>query len=175
MAEYRRSAHAVFDLKYHLVWITKYRYKVLRGRVAERTRDLIRQSCEAREVVIIRGAVSPDHIHMLVSAPAHLANVKDGTIHQGAFIAKVAGGISGTAQEVLGAAHVGARVLLRDRWARLMRRLSKRISKTRSGTKTIKGSKLQRPPSLKPAVSRDSLQAASAAPPTFSRTRFYRL
>jgi putative transposase len=76
MAEYRRSAHAVFDLKYHLVWITKYRYKVLRGRVAERTRDLIRQSCEAREVVIIRGAVSPDHIHMLVSAPAHLAPSK---------------------------------------------------------------------------------------------------
>ena len=66
MAEYRRSAHAVFDLKYHLVWITKYRYKVLRGRVAERTRDLIRQSCEARELVIIRGAVSPDHIHRLV-------------------------------------------------------------------------------------------------------------
>jgi len=76
MAEYRRSAHAVFDLKYHLVWITKYRLKVLRGRVAERARDLIRQSCEAREVVIIRGAVSPDHIHMLVSAPSHLAPAK---------------------------------------------------------------------------------------------------
>ena len=54
MAEYRRSAHAVFDLKYHVVWITKYRYKILRGRVAERARDLIRQSCEAREVVIMR-------------------------------------------------------------------------------------------------------------------------
>ena len=76
MAEYRRSAHAVFDLKYHLVWITKYRFKVLRGRVAERARDLIRQCCEAREVVIIRGAVSPDHIHMLVSAPSHLAPAK---------------------------------------------------------------------------------------------------
>ena len=32
MAEYRHSAHAVFDLKYHLVWCTKYRYKILRGR-----------------------------------------------------------------------------------------------------------------------------------------------
>ncbi|MBM3758415.1 MAG: IS200/IS605 family transposase, partial [Acidobacteria bacterium] len=51
MAEYRRSADAVFDLKYHVVWITKYRYKVLRGRIAERARDLIRQVCEAREVV----------------------------------------------------------------------------------------------------------------------------
>ncbi len=76
MAEYRRSAHAVFDVKYHVVWITKYRYKILRGRIAERARDLIRQSCEARDVVIIRGAVSPDHIHMLLSAPPQLAPSK---------------------------------------------------------------------------------------------------
>ena len=76
MAEYRRSAHAVFDIKYHVVWITKYRYKVLRGRVAERARDLVRQICEAPDVVIMRGAVSPDHVHMLLSAPAHLAPAK---------------------------------------------------------------------------------------------------
>ena len=54
----------------NVVWITKYRYKVLNGRVAERTRDLIRKICERRDVVIVRGAVSPDHIHMLLSAPA---------------------------------------------------------------------------------------------------------
>ncbi len=76
MVEYRRGAHAVFDIKYHVVWVTKYRYKILRGRVAERARDLVRQICEAREVVIVRGAVSPDHIHMLVSSPAHLAPAK---------------------------------------------------------------------------------------------------
>ena len=76
MAEYRHSAHAVYDIKYHIIWITKYRYKVLRGRIAERARDLIRQICEAREVVVIRGAVSPDHIHMLVSAPPQLAPSK---------------------------------------------------------------------------------------------------
>ena len=76
MAEYRHSAHATYDLKYHVIWITKYRYKILRGRVAERARDLIRQVCGAREVVIIRGAVSPDHIHMLLSAPPHLAPMK---------------------------------------------------------------------------------------------------
>ena len=35
MAEYRHSAHAVFDLNYHLIWCPKYRYKILRGRVAE--------------------------------------------------------------------------------------------------------------------------------------------
>ena len=76
MAEYRRSAHAVFDLKYLVVWITKYRYKVLTGRIAERTRDLIRQICESRDVAIVRGAVSPDHVHMLLSAPADLSPAK---------------------------------------------------------------------------------------------------
>ena len=74
--EYRTSGHAIFDLKYHVVWITKYRYKILRGRVAERARDLIRQSCEARGVTIVRGAISPDHMHMLLPAPAQLAPAK---------------------------------------------------------------------------------------------------
>ena len=57
MVEYRTSGHAIFDLKYHVVLITKYRYKILRGRVAERARGLIRQSCEARGVTIERGAI----------------------------------------------------------------------------------------------------------------------
>jgi putative transposase len=76
MAEYGQNAHATFDLKYHVIWITKYRYKILRGRIAERARDLIGQICQAREVVIMRGAVSPDHIHMLLSAPPQLAPAK---------------------------------------------------------------------------------------------------
>jgi len=76
MGEYRHSAHATFDLKYHVIWITKYRYKILRGRVAERARDLIREVCQTRDVVIIRGAISPDHIHMLLSAAPHLAPAK---------------------------------------------------------------------------------------------------
>ena len=59
VVEYRTSAHAVFDIKYHFVWITKYRYKILRGRVAERARDLLRQICQAREVVII-GQAGPN-------------------------------------------------------------------------------------------------------------------
>jgi len=49
---------------------------VLRGAVAERARELIRQTCEMREVQIVRGAVSADHVPMLVSAPPHLAPAK---------------------------------------------------------------------------------------------------
>jgi putative transposase len=76
VVEYRHSAHAVTDLKYHVIWVTKYRYKILRGDIAERARELLRQICVAREVTIIRGAVSPDHIHMLVAAPPQLSPSK---------------------------------------------------------------------------------------------------
>ena len=66
----------MYDIKYHVIWVTKYRYKVMRGRVAERARELIRQICQARDVVIVRGAISPDHVHMLLSVPPNLAPAK---------------------------------------------------------------------------------------------------
>jgi putative transposase len=46
MQHYRKSSHTTYDLKYHLVWITKYRKKVLIGPVAERIRALIREICK---------------------------------------------------------------------------------------------------------------------------------
>ena len=76
MAEYQSSGHARYDIKYHFVWITKYRHKVLRGEVAERARELIRQRCQMREVQIVRGAVSVDHVHMLVAARPQLSPAK---------------------------------------------------------------------------------------------------
>ena len=76
MAEYHHRGHSVCDLKYHLIWVTKYRFAVLKGDVAIRCRDLIREICQAREVSVVRGAVSPDHVHLLVSAPPILAPAK---------------------------------------------------------------------------------------------------
>lgn len=71
--EYREGAHTVFDLKYHVVWVTKYRYHVLKGDIAVRARDLIRQVCMARDIKIIKGHVSRDHVHLLVSCPPRLS------------------------------------------------------------------------------------------------------
>jgi len=70
---YRKSAHSVYDLKYHLVWVTKYRYKVLKGGIGIRTREIIRQICSQLDVQIVTGHVSVDHVHLLVSAPPRLA------------------------------------------------------------------------------------------------------
>jgi putative transposase len=73
MEHYRRSSHTVFDIKYHLVWITKYRKPVLRGPVGERVRDLIREIRRARDVEILKGHVSADHVHIFVSVAAHMS------------------------------------------------------------------------------------------------------
>ena len=54
-------------------WITKYRKPVLRGEVAKRLRELIRQTCASLDVVIESGHVAADHIHLLVSVPPNLA------------------------------------------------------------------------------------------------------
>ena len=63
MQNYRTASHSVYDLKYHPVWITKYRKKVLYGQVAERLRDLLREICKTKDVEIIKGSLARDHIH----------------------------------------------------------------------------------------------------------------
>jgi putative transposase len=76
MAEYRKGSHSTYDIKYHLIWVTKYRYKVLEGKIAQRLRELIRQGCEARGMTIIQGSISKDHVHMLISCPPDLSPSK---------------------------------------------------------------------------------------------------
>jgi len=71
--KYRYGSHTVYDIEYHFVWVTKYRYKVLVGDVGLRVRELVRQTCEAFEIQILKGAVSKDHVHILVSSPPHIA------------------------------------------------------------------------------------------------------
>ena len=70
---YRKTSHSVYDLKYHLVWITKYRKPVLRGEIAKRLRELVRETCATLDVYMIQGHVSSDHVHLLVSVPPTLS------------------------------------------------------------------------------------------------------
>jgi putative transposase len=76
MPEYRKGAHSVYDIQYHFVWVTKYRYQVLKGEVARRARELIRQSCMSRDIQILQGHISGDHVHILVSSPPSLSPSK---------------------------------------------------------------------------------------------------
>ena len=73
MRDYRKTSHSRYDLKVHLIWVTKYRYSVLVDRVKERIRELLRQICDANDIQIIRGHVGKDHVHMYISYPPHLS------------------------------------------------------------------------------------------------------
>jgi putative transposase len=74
--KYRYGSHTIYNIEYHFVWVTKYRYKVLMGEIGVRVRDLVRQSCEAFEIKILKGVVSKDRIHILVSALPNTAPVR---------------------------------------------------------------------------------------------------
>ncbi len=73
MKSYSKGSHSIYHHRYHLVWITKYRYRVLRGELQRRVRTIIAQVAEEMGVKIINGVVSSDHIHLFVSIPPHLA------------------------------------------------------------------------------------------------------
>ncbi|GFO73513.1 putative transposase [Bathymodiolus japonicus methanotrophic gill symbiont] len=69
MNEQRRSGHTVTRFTAHLVWVTKYRYPVLKGDIKKRCRELIIQVCDAEDVQILKGVVSKDHVHMHIEYP----------------------------------------------------------------------------------------------------------
>jgi putative transposase len=60
-------------MKVHLVWVTKYRKPILKGDIQIRCRNLIRQTCDANDIKILKGVVSPDHIHLHLSYPTKLS------------------------------------------------------------------------------------------------------
>ena len=74
--EYRYGSHTVFNIEYHFVGVTKYRYKVLTEDVGLRVRELIRQSCEAFEIQIMKGVVSA----------AHNGPKRDNASHKGTYL-----------------------------------------------------------------------------------------
>jgi putative transposase len=72
MAEYNRGSHTVYDIKYHIVWITKYRYEILTKQIGE----LLIQGCESRGITIVEGSAGKEHARMLLSCPTHIAPAK---------------------------------------------------------------------------------------------------
>jgi putative transposase len=65
----RHGNHTVTRLTVHLVWITKYRYHVLKGEIQKRCRELLIQVCDSEDVRILKGVVSKDHVHMHIEYP----------------------------------------------------------------------------------------------------------
>lgn len=68
---YWSGGHTKHRLLYHLVFVPKYRVRVLDGKVAERLRALFEQACEVNEWRIDELAVQPDHLHLMIQVYPH--------------------------------------------------------------------------------------------------------
>ena len=69
----QKGAHTQYDVQIHVVWITKYRKKILTYKIAYRLKELLMQGCSAKGITIIRGNIQPEHVHLLLSIPPTLS------------------------------------------------------------------------------------------------------
>lgn len=69
MSRYAHSAHTTHRLKYHLVWIPKYRKRVLIGPLSRRLYDLLKECSAVNDWPIDELNVQKDHVHMLIQLP----------------------------------------------------------------------------------------------------------
>ena len=59
-----------------MVWITKYRRKVFKGKLEERLKVILLQICEQNNIIILKGKIMEDHVHMMISCPPSIAPSK---------------------------------------------------------------------------------------------------
>ena len=73
MKDYKHGSHTIWDCKYDIVWVTKYRYSVLGGNVGLRCRELLREIARSKDMTIYAGSINRDHVHLLIGIPPQLS------------------------------------------------------------------------------------------------------
>lgn len=73
MPKYRKLSHAIYCCEYHIVWVPKYRFRILSGAVKELLDEWIRQISEWKGVEILELTICTDHIHLVASIPPKLS------------------------------------------------------------------------------------------------------
>jgi len=66
-------SHAVWDCKYHIIWIPKYRRKVLYGELRKHLGEMFRGLARQKESMVLEGHLMADHVHMFISIPPKYA------------------------------------------------------------------------------------------------------
>lgn len=69
MSKYKKLSHVIYKCDYHIVWVTKYRLRILTGTIRDLVDSDIRMLCEWKKSEIIELNVQDDHIHLVVSVP----------------------------------------------------------------------------------------------------------
>lgn len=73
MAKYRKQSHVVYHCNYHIVWVSKYRFRIMEGVVKELLEQDVCLISEWKNVQIEEMNIQKDHIHLVVSIPPKLS------------------------------------------------------------------------------------------------------
>jgi len=71
--KYRKLTHVVYQCTYHVVWVPKYRFRILKGGVKDLLEEDIRMLCSWKEVEVLELSVQEDHVHLVCSIPPKVA------------------------------------------------------------------------------------------------------
>ena len=69
MSRFRKLSHAIWHCQYHMVWVPKYRYRVLQGAVGEEVRHSLQGFCGQAGGEFVELNVQPDHVHLIAMVP----------------------------------------------------------------------------------------------------------
>ena len=73
MSKYKKLSHVVYRCDYHIVWVPKYRFRILTGEVKKLIEEDIRMLCEWKRCEIHEMSVQKDHIHLVISIPPKIS------------------------------------------------------------------------------------------------------
>ena len=73
MSRFRKLSHTIWHCQYHIVWVPKYRFRILTGAVGQEVERCIRAFCEQQHAEIVELNIQVDHVHLLVMVPPKLS------------------------------------------------------------------------------------------------------
>jgi REP-associated tyrosine transposase len=76
MREWQSQSHVRWYCRYHVVFVPKYRKKMIFGRLRKGIGKILREQCEHQGVELIEGHAMPDHVHLLLGIPPKFSVAK---------------------------------------------------------------------------------------------------
>ena len=73
MSRFKKLSHSIWHCQYHIVWVPKYRKRILEGKIASAVRSSIYANCAQQEGEVIEMNIQIDHVHLIAMIPPKVA------------------------------------------------------------------------------------------------------
>ena len=73
MSRFEKLSHVLWHCQYHIVWVPKYRYRVLSGKIGYEVDRSIRQQVDRLGCRLVELNIQKDHVHLLIKVPPKIS------------------------------------------------------------------------------------------------------